>query len=126
MTVTIQDRYIGIHSIEEELSYVNDDKRTPICASDIAQFIDEYYPEMFEGIASDIKAYRRFNLTVELMAYYSYAEIAQDFHADFDTLAGFNPLHVLALNYGYDSIAEFERDYTVICDNAIDGFLVIG
>lgn len=125
MTVTIQDRYIGIHSIEEELSYVNDDKRTPICASDIAQFIDEYYSEMFEGIASDIKAYRGFNLSVYLMAYYSYTEIAEDFYAD-ETNEPYNPMHVLALNHGYDSIAEFERDYTVICDNAIDGFLVIG
>lgn len=122
--VTIQDRFIGIRMIEERLAYVNDDKTTCVCASDIAQFIDEWYPELFETIASDEIAYRRFVATVQIMFFHSFTEIATDVLSDSDCLTTFDMEKTLANNYGYDSIEEMQRDYIVIADVAIDGFLV--
>lgn len=122
--VTIQDRFIGIRMIEEHLSYVNYDKTTCICASDIAQFIDEWHAEFFENIASDEFVYRRFVATIQSMFFHSFAEIATDVLSDSDCLTTFDMEKTLANNYGYDSIEEMERDYIVIVDVAIDGFLV--
>lgn len=122
--VTIQDRFIGIRMIEERLAYVNDDKTTCVCASDIAQFIDEWHAEFFEDIASNEFAYRRFVATVQTMFFHSFTEIAADVLADSDCLTTFDMEKTLANNYGYDSINEMQRDYIVIVDVAIDGFLV--
>lgn len=122
--ITIQDRFIGIKMIEESMAYVNDDKTTCVCASDIAQFIDEYYPEMFECIANNETIYRSFIYRIETMHYYSFAEISADVLADFNCLTTFDIEKTLANNYGYDSIEEMQRDYIIIVDVAIDGFLV--
>ena len=124
--ITIQDRFIGMKKVEERLSYVNDDKTTCICASDIAQFLDEWYPEFFESIASNEDAYFRFNYSIQDMHYHSFAEISADVLADSDCLTTFDMEKTLANNYGYDSIEEMQRDYIIIVDVAIDGFLVIG
>lgn len=122
--ITLQDRYIGITKIEKALHYINDDKKTCVCASDIAQFIDEYYPEMFEGIASDDVVYSFFNYRIETMRYYSFKELVIDFLADNENLNAYNANQVLALNHGYDTFEEMKNDYLIICDCAIDGYLV--
>lgn len=130
--ISTQDRYIGITKIENELAYVNKDKSTCVCASDIAGFIDEYYPELFESIASDDKAYARFNWLIETTKYYSYAEIAADYMADIDCLDGcktfndYDPYKQIALDFGYETFEEFEQYALIISDSAIDGFLVMG
>ena len=69
---TIQDRYIGVNKLENALQFVNSNETTKITASEIAQFIDEYYSEFFDFIASDKIAYNVFNYRLELMHYYSY------------------------------------------------------
>ena len=124
--ITSQDRYIGIHKLEETFKFVNNDKRTKITSSDIAQFIDEYHAEMFEDIASDWRAYAHFDYLMEVGQYYSFEELAQDWLADYDTMSAYNPNTALSNNHGYDTIDEMERDYLIICDSAIDGFLVFG
>ena len=122
--ITLQDRYIGINKIEKALNYINEDKRTCVCASDIAQFIDEYYPEMFENIASDEKAYAHFNYMMDVMRYYSFTEIAEDYLADHDNLNNYSFFNQLALDFGYDNFDEFSEYYLTIYDSALDGVLV--
>lgn len=124
--ITLQDRYIGITKLENKLSYIDRDKSTKVCASDIAQFFDEYYPEFFEAIASDDEAYAIFNSRLAVLNYFSFAEISADYIADYNTFATYDFFTVLANNHGYDNIEEMERDYIVICDAAIDGAIVIG
>lgn len=124
--ISLQDRYIGITKLENKLSYIDYDKSTRICSSDIAQFFDEYYPEFFEFIATDNRAYATFNYRLDVLNYFSFTEIAADYLADNDNLNGYDFMTVLANNYGYENIDEMERDYIVICDVAIDGVIVIG
>lgn len=124
--ITLQDRYIGITKLEKTLTYVDNDKSTKICASDIAQFFDEYYPEFFEFIASDDRAYANFNYRLDVMHYFSFGEIAADYLADHNNMNEYDFWTVLANNHGYENIEEMERDYIVICDVAIDGAIVIG
>lgn len=124
--ITLQDRYIGITKIENKLSYLDRDKSTSVCASDIAQFFDEYFPELFESIASDDEAYSIFNSRLDVLNYFSFAEIAADYIADYGTFATYDFWTVLANNHGYDNIEDMSRDYIVICDAAIDGAIVIG
>lgn len=124
--ITLQDRYIGITKLENKLSYIDYDKSTRVCSSDIAQFFDEYYPEFFESIASDDRAYANFNYRLDVLRYFSFAEIAADYLADNDNLNQYDFLTVLANNHGYENIEEMELDYIVICDVAIDGAIVIG
>lgn len=124
--ITLQDRYIGITKLENKLSYIDYDKSTKVCSSDIAQFFDEYYPEFFESIASDDRAYATFNYRLDVLHYFSFGEIAADYLADNENLNQYDFLNVLANNHGYENIEEMERDYIVICDVAIDGAIVIG
>ena len=92
--ITLQDRYIGITKLENKLSYIDYDKSTKVCASDIAQFFDEYYPELFEYIASDDRAYANFNYRLDVLNYFSFAEIAADYLADNDNLNQYDFLTV--------------------------------
>ena len=124
--ITLQDRYIGITKIENALEHINYDKSTCVCASDIAQFFDEYYPELFEGIASDDRAYAAFNYKIETIAFHSFYEIAGDYLADNNTINGYDFADTLAKEYGYDNIEEMNRDYLVFIDYAIDGAIVFG
>ena len=124
--ITLQDRYIGITKLENELSYIDYDKATKVCSSDIAQFFDEYYSEFFESIASDDRAYANFNYRLDILHYFSFGEIAADYLADHDNINGYDFMTVLANNHGYENIEEMECDYIVICDVAIDGAIVIG
>lgn len=124
--VTLQDRYIGITKIENKLSYLDHDKSTSVCASDIAQFFDEYFPELFESIASNEEAYAIFNSRLDVLNYFSFTEIAEDYIADYGTFATYDFCTVLANNHGYDNIEDMMCDYIVICDAALDGAIVIG
>ena len=126
MTTTIQDRYIGITKLENKLQYVNNDKTTKVCASDIAQFIDEFYPEFFEFIASDEKAYNCFNERLDNMNYYSFGWIASEYLADNENFKNYDSDKVIAEYYGYETLIEMMKDCIVFCDAAIDGYLVIG
>lgn len=124
--ISLQDRYIGVTKIENALTYVNNDKTTKVCASDIAQFIDEYYPELFEDIASSDERYSDFNYRLDVMRYYSFGEIAADYLADRENMNEYSFFDTLAQEHGYDSYREMMSDYLVICDSAIDGAIVIG
>ena len=119
-----QDRIIGIALIENTFSFVNDDKRTKVCACDIANFLDEYYCEMFENIANDDNQFEQLKYELELASYYSFTELAEDYLADYNTVFHFDPLYTLAQNYGYDNIDDFLDDYAIIEDVAIDGIIV--
>lgn len=126
--ISTQDRIVGICEMEKQFEYVNDDKRTKICASDIAQYFDEYYPELFETIASDDKAYASFKWLLETSTYFSFAELAADYMADNDNMNNYSSFNTLAHNFGYDTFDEFEyySDANVFCDSALDGFIVMG
>lgn len=124
--ITVQDRYIGITKLENKLRFVNEDTSTKICASDIAQFIDEWYPEFFEFIASDEKAYNLFNKSLDRMNYYSFGWIESEYLADNGNFINYDRNKVIAEYYGYETFEEMENDCTVFCDVAIDGYLVIG
>ena len=119
--LTRQDEIIANYLIEKRFNYVDKDKRTPITHNEIAQHLCEYYPEIFEGIAKNDLVFRHVSEWVENASYHSFTELAEDILAD-ETPQTFEA--VLASNYGYDSFNELELDYTVIYDNAIDGYLV--
>lgn len=123
---TLQDRFIGIKEIIKKFSYIDDDKSTKICAFDIAEFFDHWYPELFVSIADDSKAYAKFKTRLYSMNYFSFAEISEDYLADYNTMATYDFFTVLANNHGYDNIEDMEVDYIVICDVEIDGAIVIG
>ena len=122
--ISIQDRYIGISKIEKALIAVNADKSTYVCSSDIAQYFDEYYPELFENIASNDKAYALFNYRMETIKHYSYSFLASEHLANYDNLNNYSPFKTLADYYGYDSFNEMNLDYLVFYDSALDGFIV--
>ena len=125
MTITSQDLIVGQKLIEEYLENVNNDKTTKICASDIGQFLGEYYPEMFENIASDNRAFDNLNATLRYSTnYFSFGWLATEWLANYNTMSNYNPQRIIAEFNGYDSFEEFESYAMIICDSAIDGYLV--
>ena len=122
--ITLQDRYIGITKIEKALEYVNKDKTTCVTSSDIAQFFDEYYPEFFEEIATNDKAYANFNYRMETIRHYSYQFLASEHLANYDNMNNYNAFQTLAEYHGYDSFKDMCEDYLIITDCALDGFVV--
>lgn len=120
--LTLQDEIIASHLIRKRFYNLQYDKRTPITANEIAQYLCEYYPEMFENIASSDIVLKHVSQWIENANYHSFTELSEDILAD-ETPQTFEM--VLASNYGYDSFDEFELDYSVICDNAIDGYIVL-
>ena len=122
MTVTIQDEIVGLSLIEANIE--TDRRYTKVTSAEIAQFIDEYYPEMFENIASDYQCFHWFEFTLVHMAHFSYQELEIEWLADNRPISQYNPYSVLAELYCYDSFEDMQKDFTVINDSAIDGLLV--
>ena len=122
--ISIQDRYIGVTKLEKALASVNDDKTTCVTSSDIAQYFDEYYPELFENIANNDRAYATFNYRMETIKHYSYQFLATEHMATYNTMNNYNPFDTLSNYYGYDCFEEMDKDYIVITDCALDGFIV--
>lgn len=122
MTISAADRSIGIYLIESNLHV--DRRYTLVTSADVAQFIDEYYPEMFEGISTNEKAYVSFIERLDTMAHYSFAELAIEYLADEGTVFDYEPLFVLATLQCCNSVDELEENFFVICDAALDGYLV--
>ena len=119
--LTRQDEIIASYLINRYLGHVNNDKRTPITTSEIAQYICEYYPEMFENIASNENVFKHVSEWLEYAKYISLTELAEDMLAD-ERITTYE--NMLANNFGYSSISELEQDYMVIYDSAIDGYLI--
>lgn len=122
MTVTNQDRIVGMYLIESDIA--TDRRYTKITSAEIAQFIDEYYPEMFENIASDNRCFSWFEFLLQHMTHFAYQELELEWLADNRPISQYNPFKVLAELYCYDSFEDMQKDFTVISDCAIDGFLV--
>lgn len=122
MTVTIQDRIIGMYLIESDIT--TDRRYTKVTSAEIAQFIDEYHSEMFENIASDFTCYHWFEFLLQHMTHFSYQELEIEWLADNRPISQYSPYSVLAELYSYDSFEDMQKDFTVISDCAIDGFLV--
>ncbi len=121
MATTAKDIIKGITFIKETFASVNENKTTKICANDIANYIAEWYPEAFENISTDYNAFARFEYSFGHAHYYSFTEMAIELLANNET----DYYACLAYDYGYDSFDEMCNDYLVLCDVAIDGFLVL-
>ncbi len=122
MAVTIQDEIIGMKIIEETVT--TDRRYTCITSAEISGFICEWYPEMFENVASDEETYYRFIERAECMEHFSYQELEIEWLADNRPISQYSPYSVLAELYCYDSFEDMQKDFIVINDTAIDGFLV--
>lgn len=118
----IRDEVIATFIIEKEMKEAIENSNTVITSSEIAQFICEWYPELVQGVSDSETNFRSLENEVAYnWHYYSFAELAPD------VITEHEPYHyALAHNYGYDTPLDMYENYLVLCDAAIDGFLVIG